>query len=140
LPTRDAVMWKTDRALNTEVPGDKWWQGENAPAGTAIAYYLKNGGGDAKITITDLTTGQEVRSHTTPALSGLNRWQWNLCGNPAQGAAGGGRGGGGGGGFGGGGCQGGAQARPGPYRVTVNVGGRDIGTNVFRVLEDIWMK
>jgi hypothetical protein len=32
------------------------------------------------------------------------------------------------------------MARPGPYRVTVNVGGRDIGSNVFRVLEDIWMK
>ena len=47
LPTRDAVIWKQNRALSTEVPGDKWWQGENAPAGTAIAYYLKNGGGDA---------------------------------------------------------------------------------------------
>ena len=137
LATRDAVQWKNDRRLGTEVPGDKWWRGENAPAGTAISYYLKSGGGDAKITITDLTTGQEVRSHTTPALAGLNRWQWNLCGNPVQGAGGGGRGGGG---FGGGGCQGGAQARPGPYRVTVNVGGRDIGSNVFRVLEDIWMK
>jgi photosystem II stability/assembly factor-like uncharacterized protein len=138
LPTRDAIQWKNDRSLSSESPGDKWWQGENAPAGTAIAYYLKNGGGDAKITITDLMSGMDVRTQTQPALSGLNRWQWNLCGNPVQGAAGGGRGGGGGG-FGGG-CQGGAMARPGPYRVTVNVGGRDIGSNVFRVLEDIWMK
>jgi hypothetical protein len=139
LPTRDAVQWKNDRSLAAEAPGDKWWQGENAPAGTAIAYYLRNGGGDAKITITDLTSGMDIRTQTMPALSGLNRWQWNLCGNPVQGAGGGGRGGGGGG-FGGGACQGGAQARPGPYRVTVNVGGKDIGSNVFRVLEDIWMR
>lgn len=139
LPTRDAVLWKNDRRLSTEVPGDKWWQGENAPAGTAIAYHLRNGGGDAKITITDVVTGQEVRSHTTPALSGLNRWQWNGCGNAVQGAGGGGRGGGGGGGFGGGGCAGGSPMRVGTYRVTVSVGGRDIGSNVFRVLEDIWL-
>jgi hypothetical protein len=139
LPTRDAVIWKNDRSLAAEAPGDKWWRGENAPAGTAIAYYLKNSGGDAKITITDLTTGQEIRTQTQPALAGLNRWQWNLCGNPAQGAGGfGGRGGGGG--FGGGGCGGGAQARPGPYRVTVNVGGKDLGSDVFQVLEDIWMR
>ena len=139
LPTRDAVLWKTDRRLNAEVPGDKWWSGENAPAGTAIAFVLRNGGGDAKITITDLVTGQEVRTHTTPALAGLNRWQWNGCGNAVQGAGGGGRGGGGGGGFGGGGCAGGAPMRIGTYRVTVNVGGRDIGSNTFRVLEDIWL-
>ena len=31
LPTRDAVAWKQDRRLGTEIPGDKWWQGENAP-------------------------------------------------------------------------------------------------------------
>jgi photosystem II stability/assembly factor-like uncharacterized protein len=138
LPTRDAVQWKTDRSKAAEVPGDKWWEGENAPAGTAISYYLKNGGGDANITITDLTTGMVSRTYTTPALAGMNRWQWNLCGTPVQGAGGFGRGGGGGG-FGGG-CQGAQQARPGPYRVSVNVGGREIGSNVFRVLEDIWMK
>ncbi|MEO5566871.1 MAG: hypothetical protein ABIR92_00170 [Gemmatimonadaceae bacterium] len=139
-PTRDAVLWKTDRRLGTEVPGDKWWQGENAPAGTAIAYHLRNAGGDAKITITDVVTGQEVRSHTTPALAGLNRWQWNGCGNAVAGAAGGGRGGGGGGGGAAGGCAGGTPMRIGTYRATVTVGGRDIGSNVFRVLEDIWYR
>ncbi len=35
---RDAVMWKPDRKNQTEVPGDKWWEGEVAPRGTAIAY------------------------------------------------------------------------------------------------------
>jgi photosystem II stability/assembly factor-like uncharacterized protein len=140
LPTRDAVLWKTDRRLQTEVPGDKWWQGENAPAGTAVAFYLKNGGGDAKITITDVVTGLEVRSQTMPALAGMNRWQWNLCGNPVAGAGGGRGGAGGGGGFGGGACQGGQPARVGTYRASVSVGGRGIGNNVFRVLEDVWMK
>jgi photosystem II stability/assembly factor-like uncharacterized protein len=136
LPVRDAIQWKNDRSISAEVPGDKWWRGENAPTGTAIAFYLKNGGGDAKITITDLTTGQDVRTYTTPALAGLNRWQWNLCGNPVQGAGGGGFGGGRG--FGGG-CQGGQQAHAGPYRATVNVGGKDIGSDTFQVLEDVWM-
>jgi hypothetical protein len=140
LPTRDAVAWETDRSLAARAFGDKWWRGENAPPGTAISYYLKNGGGDAKITITDLTTGMDVRTETRPALAGLNRWQWNLCGTQAQGAGGfGGGGGGGGGGRGGaGGCA--SSVRTGPYRVTVNVGGKDIGSNVFRVLDDIWMK
>ncbi|HET9426122.1 MAG TPA: hypothetical protein VFO55_12175 [Gemmatimonadaceae bacterium] len=139
LPTRDAVLWKNDRRLLTEVPGDKWWQGENAPAGTAISFYLKNAGGDAKITITDVVTGQEVRSHTMPALAGLNRWQWNMCGNAVAGAAGGGRGGGGGGFGGAGACQGGTPPRVGTYRVSVSAGGREIGSQVFRVLEDIWL-
>jgi photosystem II stability/assembly factor-like uncharacterized protein len=138
LPTRDAVLWKTDRSLSAEAPGDKWWQGENAPAGTAIAFYAKNGGGDAKITITDVVTGREVRSYTTPALAGLNRWQWNLCGNAVAGANGGR---GGGGGFrGGNACQGGTPPRVGTYRATVTVGGREIGSNVFQVIEDTWMK
>jgi hypothetical protein len=28
----------------------------------------------------------------------------------------------------------------GTYRATVTVGGREIGSNVFQVLEDTWMK
>ena len=35
---RDAVLWKNDSRSGTEVPGDKWWEGEIAPRGTAIAY------------------------------------------------------------------------------------------------------
>ena len=45
---RDAVLWKTDRRNDAEVPGDKWWEGEIAPRGTAIAYYLQDGGGDVE--------------------------------------------------------------------------------------------
>ena len=54
---------RTIAASATAMPGDKWWAGENAPRGTAIAYYLKNGGGDAKITISDAVTGREFRTH-----------------------------------------------------------------------------
>jgi len=138
-PTRDAVAWKTDRRLGTEIPGDKWWEGESAPRGTAIAYYAKAAGGDAKITITETATGAEFRTQTAPSAAGLNRWQWDLCSTPIATPAGGGRGGGGGGGFGGG-CQGGGRAaQPGVYKVTVNVGGKDIGSQTFRILEDIWL-
>jgi len=140
LPTRDAVVWKQDRRLGTEIPGDKWWQGENAPRGTAIAYYAKAGGGDAKITITDTVTGTEFRAQTTTSAAGLNRWQWDLCSTPIAAPAGGRGGGGGGGGGFGGGCQGGGRmATPGIYKVTVNVGGKDIGSQTVKVLEDIWL-
>jgi len=138
-PTRDAVAWKTDRRLGTAVPGDHWWVGENAPRGTVVSFYVKSGSGDAKITIADAVTGREFRVATKPTSTGLNRWQWDLCSTPQPGAPAGGRGGGGGGG-GGGGCPGGGRMAPeGTYRVTVNVGGLDVGSQVFKVLEDIWL-
>ena len=47
----------------TEVPGDKWWEGEVAPRGTAIAYYLKTAPtATCKVTITNTATGQAVRT------------------------------------------------------------------------------
>ena len=151
MPIRDAIVWKTDRRLSTAVPGDKWWAGTGAPRGTAIAFYAKNGGGDAKVTITDVTTGREFRTQSVPITTGVNRWLWDLCSTPApvvQGGAGvagvaGGRGGGGGGGggFGGaGGCSGGGRVAPiGTYRVAINVGGTDLTAQLVRVLEDIWL-
>ncbi len=86
---RDAVLWKQDRMNSTEVPGDKWWEGETAPRGTAIAYYLKSGASDVKVMITNTATGQEMLNCTGATGQGLNRFQWGLTG-------GGGRGGGGG--------------------------------------------
>src|SRR5262249_45547985 len=123
LATRDAVLWKNDRRLSTSVPGDRSWAGESAPRGTAITYYVKNGGDGATDTNSDGVTGREVRAHTGKSGTGLNRWQWDLCSTPSPNAPAGGRGGGGGGG-GGGGCQGGGRPAPvGSYKVTVNVGG-----------------
>jgi hypothetical protein len=106
---RDAVQWRNDFGQRTEVPGNKFWEGENAPRGTAIAYWLKSAATDAKITITELESGAVVHTcvadTTNGGLSaGLNRFQWALTDDRA------GNGGGGRGNFGGGG---GANAAPG---------------------------
>jgi len=168
---RDAILWRADRKNQTEVPGDKWWEGEVAPRGTAIAYYLKNAAsGEVKVTITNTATGNAVRTCIGTGTAGMNRFQWTLQGDggggggqgggggrggrggqpdpnvsqapqgpqPCSGGGGGGGGrggGGGGGGFGGGG--GGIGA--GVYRVTLAIAGREVGSQTFRLLEDIWL-
>jgi hypothetical protein len=166
---REAVLWRTDRRLSTEIPGDKWWQGENAPRGTAITYHLASPATSALITIVNTATGQAVRTCTGTTTAGLNRFQWTLTGDPGAGGGfpagrGGGRGGqpeaaapaapagpqpcnapvgGGGRGFGGGGGRGGGGGGgigPGVYRVTLAINGQDVDTKTFSVLDDIWMK
>jgi hypothetical protein len=103
---REAVMWKADRKNQTEVPGDKWWEGEVAPRGTAIAYWLKSAASDVKVTITNTANNQTVRTCVGTGSAGLNRFQWAMTGDPQPG-------GGGGGGFGGrGGGRGAAQPDP----------------------------
>jgi hypothetical protein len=104
---RDAVLWKADRLNQTEIPGGKWWAGEVAPRGSAIAYYLKTApAGQVLVTITNTATGNAVRTCIGSSDVGMNRFQWALTGDPAPGGGGGGggRGGGGGGGRGGGGA------------------------------------
>ncbi len=131
---REAVQWTQDRRNNTEVPGSKHWEGEVAPRGTAIAFYLKQDAGDVKITIADTVTGQAFRTITTKGEKGLNRVQWNLASDPPAQQQGGGQG------FGGrGGGGGGRQATPGIYKVTLTVGGKDAGTQTLRVLEDTFL-
>jgi hypothetical protein len=116
------------------VPGSKHWEGEVAPRGTAIAFYLKQDAGDVKITIADTVTGQAFRTITTKGEKGLNRVQWNLASDPPAQQQGGGQG------FGGrGGGGGGRQATPGIYKVTLTVGGKDAGTQTLRVLEDTFL-
>jgi hypothetical protein len=139
LPTRDAVAWKSDRRLSAAITGDKFWTGENAPRGTAVSYYMKGEGGDTKITISDAVSGQPFRVQSTTSSAGLNRWQWDLCGTPVRPPSPGGdfRSGSIGGGFT---CVGGGQtAAPGTYRVSVAVGGKEIGSQTFKVLEDVWL-
>jgi photosystem II stability/assembly factor-like uncharacterized protein len=136
---RDAVLWKNDFRLAARMPGGKTWSGENAPDGTAIAFYLPQAG-SATLTITNTVTNEVFRTIQVDGTQGLNRLQWNLRGNPpagAEGRAGGRGGGGGGGGRGRGG--GGPEADAGVYRVTLTVGGREAGTATFSVLEDVWM-
>ena len=132
---RDAVLWKEDRTLSRSVTGNKTWQGDNAPRGTVIQYYLNDDvGGEVDLTITDLQTGEVFRDLEGTGDEGLNRVEWDSRGNeppPLEG----------GGGFGGGGFGGGNQAplaEPGVYRVTLSVNGDEYSTTVT-VLEDIWL-
>jgi photosystem II stability/assembly factor-like uncharacterized protein len=168
LAPRDAVMWKNDVRLGARLPGTKGWAGENAPRGTAIAYYLPGApAGEVLVTITNTATGEAVRTCVGPAETGLNRFQWTLTGDPTPDAGGGGRGGRGGGRGGqgaapapapagptpcvasgggqgrggrGGGGGGGGGITPGTYQVKLTIGGREVGASSFRVLEDVWMK
>ena len=162
---RDAVAWRPDPRNGTSIPGGKWWAGQNAPPGTAIAYYLRSAPtGDVRLTIANTATGQAVRTCTGTKEVGINRFQWTFA-TDGGGGGGGGRGGGGrgggapetpapaptpfsdscaggddGGGRGGrGGGGGGGGLQPGVYRVTLNIGGKDVGSQTFSILEDIWM-
>jgi hypothetical protein len=160
---REAVLWARDIKNSTEVPGSKWWEGDVAPRGTAISYYLRNAAaGDVLITITNQASGQAVRTCVGTGRQGMNRFQWTLTGDPGQGGGGGrgggGRGGaaqaepaapagpqpcegGGGGGRGRGGFGGGGGGGigPGAYKVTLTIGGREVGAKTFNLLEDIWL-
>lgn len=147
---RNAVAWKPDIRLRRSVTGSKNFQGENAPTGTTISYWLGSAAsGDVKITITDVSTGQVFRTIDGTKQQGMNRVQWNLCSDlrpaqPAQGGFGGGPCAGPGGGGGGGGAGASQQARvgrladPGAYAVTLAVGGKSYSRPVS-VLEDVWM-
>jgi photosystem II stability/assembly factor-like uncharacterized protein len=159
---RPAVLWKNDREATRRVTA-RQFRGDNPQGGTAISFVAPSAG-DVRIEILN-EAGQSVRTQTVAATAGLNRWQWDLQGNPpqltpeqqaqlAQFAArggGGGRGGqptgvpfvaGGGGGRGGGGgfgpAAGGGLVTPGTYRVRVTVGGQTLTTAVT-VIDDVWM-
>jgi photosystem II stability/assembly factor-like uncharacterized protein len=136
---RDAVAWRPDPRNSLSIPGGKWWAGQNAPPGTAIAYYLRSApSGDVLLTIVNTATGQTVRACSGSRDAGLNRFQWPLSsgGTRTEPCSGGGDGGGRGG-RGGGGGGGGVQ--PGVYRVSLAVGGRDVGSHTFTVHDDIWL-
>ena len=160
---RDAVQWKTDRRNMTEVPGSKYWTGDNMPRGTAISYYLPSAAADVLVTITNTATGDAVRTCSAEGNLGLNRFQWTLSGDPQPGGRGGGRGGRGGqaaapapaaptgptpcvaptggggrGGFGRGGFGGGG-IDPGVYKIALSVAGSEVGRQTFHILEDIWL-
>lgn len=168
---RDAVLWKPDRRNVTEIPGDRFWEADPAPRGTAISYSLASPALEARITISDTVTGQTtfscVANDNLGKKAGLTRFFWPLLTEQQLAAAGrGGFGGGRGGGAaaaqppapagplscdslanvgrvggGGGGGRGGAVAgiRPGVYKVTLTVNGKEAGSQVFSVLEDLWL-
>jgi hypothetical protein len=161
---RDAVLWKSDRRNMADAPGDKLWAADPAPRGTAITYFAKDALPDATIAIVDATTGQAAFSCRVDAPAGLqpglHRIQWPMLSN--QQVAGLARGRAGGGGAAGtqapagstpcsslnspraaaaAAGRGGAgnAIRPGSYKVTLTVGGKEIESQTFNVLEDIWL-
>jgi hypothetical protein len=151
---RPAVAYAFDYRTDADVGGDHRYEGENAPRGTAIGYYLKNAAtGDVKLSVVD-GAGRTLCTSTAPASAGIHRVQWTLVEPLVAPAGGGGRGGAGGGGGGGGGggapdpsCtgvagggRGGAAmgVAPGTYLAKLTVNGRDY-TKPVQVLEDKWL-
>ena len=82
---RESIRWRNDRTQIRSVTGDKNWQGKNAPAGTAIQYWLGEAArGDVSITIANALTGKVFRIMEGTGVAGLNRVQWNPRGNPPR--------------------------------------------------------
>ena len=125
---RPAIAWLNDQQNNQQVGGQKVFVGENAPRGAAINYYVKTGGGNAKINIADVN-GHTIATLTGPATPGIHRVMWNLAPTPPPGQPQAGRGGGGRGGF---------AAEPGTYVVTLDVAGKTL-TKPLEVLPDRWL-
>jgi hypothetical protein len=136
---RAATIWLNDTTAASNVGGQKVFRGQNPEPGTAISYYLKSPAKDLQLTISDYR-GQVVRTvkpcdaETTEGCAttdaGLNRFQWDMRGDPpelpanarqqmAQAAAGGRR-------F----QRGGPALEPGTYLVKLSVGGKEYTTKV----------
>jgi photosystem II stability/assembly factor-like uncharacterized protein len=119
---RPAVLWKSNIRRDRSVTGDKNWTGDNAPAGTAIQYYLgSEAAGAVDIEITDAVTGDVVRNVDGTTHAGLNRVQWNLRANPEGENA-----------------NQGPQVWSGIFRVTLRANGMEQSA-LLDVLEDVWM-
>src|SRR5262245_56377614 len=109
---RPAVAYLSDIRTDISTGGQKHFEGENPPRGTAIQFHLK-AAGDAKVAITDLA-GRTLCENTVKATAGINRLQWTLVAPALTAGGGGGRGGRGGAPAAGGGEAGGAAAAPAP--------------------------
>ncbi|HSL20497.1 MAG TPA: hypothetical protein VK886_03115 [Vicinamibacterales bacterium] len=83
LTPRPATIWLDDIRKRFNVAAAKHFQGENPEDGAVISYYLKGGGSDVTITISDVT-GHVVRELKGTNHAGLNRVRWNLRTNPPQ--------------------------------------------------------
>lgn len=147
---RNAIAYLFDYRTDTDVGGDHRFEGENAPRGTAISYYLKSAAADP-VTISIVNAlGQVVCTSTGPSTPGIHRVQWTLVAPGTAPQPAGGRGGGAGRGTGGPpdlSCSGGAggrggsnatQAPPGTYNAKLTVNGHDY-TKPVVVLEDVWL-
>jgi photosystem II stability/assembly factor-like uncharacterized protein len=92
---QNATRWVEDTMLARGLGGARHFHGQNPAGGSAISYFIKSAPSeDVKVIISDLT-GRVVREMDGTKDQGINRVQWNLLPNQAQGqgrGAGGGRG------------------------------------------------
>ncbi len=164
---RPAIAYLFDYRTDADEGGEKKFDGENPPRGTAIDYYLRSGAtGDVKLSIVD-AIGRTVCTSTGPSTPGIHRLQWTLITPllPTESPAGrGGFGGGAGGGGAANGANGGGPRDPscdgsgarggtaagggrggnpapiaaGTYTAKLTVNGKDF-TKPVTVLQDVWM-
>jgi photosystem II stability/assembly factor-like uncharacterized protein len=81
---RPGVQWVDDITMRRQMGGQKHFEGENPPPGTAISYYLKTKpSGDVKVAISDID-GKVLRELTGTGEPGINRVQWDLRGTPPK--------------------------------------------------------
>ena len=111
--------------------GDRWFTGENPTPGAPLTYYLADGVDTVSMTVRDRTgvvvrtlDGDEVDAKTG---SGIHVVHWDLRVQPVPDT-------GQGGGFGT--TVNGPFVVPGEYRVTLNIDGRDVGTQPVQVAGD----
>lgn len=143
---RPAIAYLFDYRTDSDVGGDHRFEGEDAPRGTAISYYLKSAIGAGTLSILD-AQGRTLCTSSIDGSAGLHRVQWTLV-TPALAPPGGGRGGAGGGGAAPSAtdksCSGNASRGPGTplaagtYTAKLTVGGKDY-TKPVTVLEDVWL-
>ena len=144
---RPAIAYVFDYRTDSDVGGDHRFEGENAPRGTSISYYVKSGSGNGTLSISD-AQGRTVCTSSVPATAGIHRVQWTLV-TPQLPAPGGGRAGGPGGAGAGNGptdtsCSGSASRGPGTplaagvYTAKLTINGKELSKPVT-VLEDVWL-
>ena len=121
---REAVLWKNDTRLSRSVTGNKNWEADPAPQGTAISYYFRNAPAGRVTLAVHAPDGSVFRNLPVQRAAGLQRVQWNLRGNDVERD---------------GRQQPGPLAEPGTYRIVLTVDGRTFAQNV-NVIEDVWME
>ena len=75
---RPAIAYLFDYSTDADVGGDKRFEGENAPRGTAISYYLKSAATGRSRCRSSNALGQVVCTSTGPSTAGIHRVQWTL--------------------------------------------------------------
>jgi hypothetical protein len=144
---RPAIAYLFDYRTDSDVGGDERFEGENAPRGTSVSYYLAAPAtGAVTLSILD-SSGRALCTSSAASTPGLHRVQWTLATPllPAPGGRGAGAGG-----VGGAAqptdpsCSGGARGgnttplAAGTYTAKLTVNGRDY-TKPVVVVEDIWL-